>query len=293
MYCPDCGNEISDQAGFCNSCGGKLDSGEAPQAPLIPTASSKPPFNKKLLLVLVALLVAAAAGAGAYYFVYMGEKPGETVKLYYQAIGAKDCEAIIEYSSSGSVSDFSQSRTAAIEDCKTYITPIQNAAGFHELPEITIEDETVSGEKATVEFSVVAPNSNGGRDNRRTAKLLKEDGIWKIDEELFNRKDSPSATVILFMEAARDKDCEAMVATFAFELFYESGISKEALVDECKRDAGIGGEVIDYKILQESIDGDKAEVEVEATTDTDGAQSTASDTLTLNLIRGEWKISLL
>ena len=104
----------------------------------------------------------------------------------------------------------------------------------------------------------------------------------------------PSAAVEGFINAAKDKDCEKMIDYIDLAAFETQGvtINKQELVDACKAESALG-EVVSYKILEETVDGDKATVKVEVTTKEDGQENTESDTLQLNKRDGEWKISTL
>jgi len=104
----------------------------------------------------------------------------------------------------------------------------------------------------------------------------------------------PKAAVDGFMGAAKDKNCEKMIDYIDLKGFETSGvtINKEELVEACKAESALG-EVVSYKILEETADGDKATVKVEVTTKENGNEKTESDTLKLTKRDGEWKISTL
>ncbi|MHB9111319.1 MAG: Rv0361 family membrane protein [Thermoleophilia bacterium] len=104
----------------------------------------------------------------------------------------------------------------------------------------------------------------------------------------------PKAAVEDFMGAAKDKDCEKMIDLIDLSALETSGVAidKQELVDACKAESALG-EIVSYKILEETVDGDKATVKVEVTTKENGNEQTESDTLQLNKRDGEWKISTL
>lgn len=104
----------------------------------------------------------------------------------------------------------------------------------------------------------------------------------------------PSAAVEGFIGAAKDKDCEKMIDYIDLTAFETSGvtINKQELVDACKAESALG-EIVSYKILEETVDGDKATVKVEVTTKENDKEQTESDTLQLNKRDGEWKISTM
>lgn len=103
----------------------------------------------------------------------------------------------------------------------------------------------------------------------------------------------PSATVEGFMEAAKDKDCSKMVDYLDIESFQAPGVSitREELISMCE-ESGMD-EIVSYKVIEEKIDGDKAEVKVEATGKADGDEETATNTLNLVKRGDEWKLSTL
>lgn len=104
----------------------------------------------------------------------------------------------------------------------------------------------------------------------------------------------PTTAVEGFMSAAQSKDCDKMIDYIDLKAFETSGvtINKQELVDACKAESGLG-DVSSYKVLEEKVDGDKAEVKVEVTTKENGEDKTQSDTLKVNKIDGEWKISTI
>ncbi|MDO8736262.1 MAG: DUF4878 domain-containing protein [Thermoleophilia bacterium] len=104
----------------------------------------------------------------------------------------------------------------------------------------------------------------------------------------------PTAAVESFMKAAQDKDCETMIDYIDLSSLETSGvtINKEELVQACKSESALG-DVVSYKVLEEKINGDTAEVKVEVTSKEDGAEKTESDTLKLNQRDGKWLISTL
>jgi preprotein translocase subunit SecF len=99
------------------------------------------------------------------------------------------------------------------------------------------------------------------------------------------------AAVKSFMDASKDKDCEKAVKYIDLdsEEMQQLGVTEEALVASCKQSMD-QGEVVSYKINSVTEEGDTATAEVEATTKTDGEEST--DTTTFQLVKkdGEWKI---
>jgi hypothetical protein len=104
----------------------------------------------------------------------------------------------------------------------------------------------------------------------------------------------PKAAVENFMEAAKDKDCEKMVDLMDLSAFEAAGLSqgKEEIIQSCKDESGIG-DLVSYKITDEKTEGDIATVTVEVTTKEDGTENTETDTLTVNKINGEWKVSFI
>lgn len=104
----------------------------------------------------------------------------------------------------------------------------------------------------------------------------------------------PSAAVEDFMGAAKSKDCDKMVDFLDMKAFESSGITinRDELVESCKAESGIG-DVVSYKILEEKVDGDSAEIKVEVTTKEGEEETTESDTLKLIKRDGEWKIATL
>jgi len=102
----------------------------------------------------------------------------------------------------------------------------------------------------------------------------------------------PKSAVESFLNAAKDKDCEKMINLMDLSAMESSGVlNKDQLIESCKQESGLGN-VSSYKILEETTDGDKGTVKVEVTTNENGTEKTESDTLTVNKINGEWKISL-
>ena len=99
------------------------------------------------------------------------------------------------------------------------------------------------------------------------------------------------AAVQDFMNASKDKDCDKMVGYIDLDApeFSGLGVTKEALVASCKDSMDVG-EVVSYKIVSVTEDGDTATAEIEATTKTDGEENT--DTTTFKLVKkdGEWKV---
>lgn len=104
----------------------------------------------------------------------------------------------------------------------------------------------------------------------------------------------PTAAVEDFMGAAKDKNCDKMIDLIDLKGFETSGVTidKQELVDACKAESALG-EIVSYKILEETIDGDKATVKVEVTTKENGNEQTDSDTLQLTNRDGQWLISTL
>lgn len=113
-------------------------------------------------------------------------------------------------------------------------------------------------------------------------------------------EDGPEDVVKSFLEAGKDKDCEAMVdlmdlsidEAMAEELGIDTADFKDQMIEACKADAETGGEIVDYEIGEATIDGDTAEVEASVTTEIDGEESTEEDTLKLIKVDGDWKITL-
>ncbi len=103
----------------------------------------------------------------------------------------------------------------------------------------------------------------------------------------------PKAAVTGVMDAAKAKDCEKLVDYIDLESLKELGgeVTKEMLVSSCK-ESGMD-DVVSYNILEENIDGDKAEVKVEVTAKQNGQEQTVTDTLTLINRNGEWKLTTL
>lgn len=104
----------------------------------------------------------------------------------------------------------------------------------------------------------------------------------------------PKAAVEDFMAAAKDKNCEKMVDLMDLKSVESAGaaINRDELIQSCKAESGLG-DVVSYKILEEKTDGDKSEIKIEVTTKENDKESTETDTLPVNKIDGEWKISLL
>ncbi len=102
----------------------------------------------------------------------------------------------------------------------------------------------------------------------------------------------PQAAVEDFMNAAKAKDCEKMVDLLDLDApeFQGLGMNKEALVEACKQDAEAGGEVVSFKVLEESVDGDTATVKVEVTTKVEGQESTETSTIKLTKRDDGWKL---
>lgn len=112
--------------------------------------------------------------------------------------------------------------------------------------------------------------------------------------------DSPEAAMEDFMQASKDKDCEKAVDLIdlsSVESMLEgTGMSmddmKNGLVEECKASSD-ETEIVDYKVGDAEMDGeDKATVEVEATTKSNGEETTDKETFSLIKIDGEWKIDI-
>lgn len=97
-----------------------------------------------------------------------------------------------------------------------------------------------------------------------------------------------------WMDATKDKDCEKAIGFMDLDVpeLEEFGITKEAMIEQCEADMGDGDdlEVVSYKVTEEEVDGDTAEVTVEATIKENGEEST--DTQTFSMIKkdGDWKI---
>jgi hypothetical protein len=104
----------------------------------------------------------------------------------------------------------------------------------------------------------------------------------------------PTAAVEDFMGAAKDKNCDKMIDLIDLKGFETSGVTidKQELVDACKAESDLG-DIVSYKILEETIDGDKATVKIEVTTKENGNEQTDSDTLQLTNRDGQWLISTL
>ncbi len=103
----------------------------------------------------------------------------------------------------------------------------------------------------------------------------------------------PKAAVDGFMKAANDKDCEKMIDYIDLSPMQAQGVpfSKDDLIQSCKDEGGLG-EVGSYNIIEEKINGDKAEVKVEMTVKENGTDQTRTDTINLIQIDGQWKVSL-
>jgi len=113
-------------------------------------------------------------------------------------------------------------------------------------------------------------------------------------------EDGPSAAVEAFMKASKDKDCETAVDLIDLssleEMLGATGMSmddmKAGLVEECKASSE-DDEIVDYKIGEETMDGeDKATVEVEATVKSGDEETTETETFHLIKKDGEWKIDI-
>ena len=111
---------------------------------------------------------------------------------------------------------------------------------------------------------------------------------------LFRSSSGPTAAVEDFMGAAKDKDCDKMIDLIDLKGFETTGVTidKQELVDACKAESDLG-DIVSYKILEETIDGDKATVKIEVTTKENGNEQTESDTLQLTNRDGQWLISTL
>lgn len=103
---------------------------------------------------------------------------------------------------------------------------------------------------------------------------------------------SAGAAMEDFLKAAQNKDCEKMVDMMDLSAITQmQSVSRDQLVESCKSESA-SGEILSYKILEEKVEGDKAEVKVEVTTKSEGQEDTESDSFTLNKKDGAWKISL-
>jgi len=105
----------------------------------------------------------------------------------------------------------------------------------------------------------------------------------------------PSSAVESFIKAAQDKDCNKMVDLMDLQAVEEQGATnvREELVASCQQEANSSGEIVSYKIVEEKIEGDKAEVKIEVTTKENGEEKTDNDTLTVFQRDGEWKVSFM
>lgn len=103
----------------------------------------------------------------------------------------------------------------------------------------------------------------------------------------------PTAAVEDFMKATQDKNCQKMIDAMDFKAAEEAGIPnlKDELVKACEEEKDSGGELVSYKILEETINGDSATVKVEATTKNNDQEKTESTTLNLVQRDGKWLIS--
>lgn len=102
-----------------------------------------------------------------------------------------------------------------------------------------------------------------------------------------------TAAVEGFMKAAQDKNCSQMIDFMDLKAAEAQGtVNKDELIKACEAQQGLG-DVVSYKILEESVDGDKAQVKVEVTTKENGEEKTQSDTLNVMQVDGDWKISIL
>jgi hypothetical protein len=98
----------------------------------------------------------------------------------------------------------------------------------------------------------------------------------------------PASTVEGFIETLKGKDCEKAVNFIDLE---GVGASGKEVVKNCKETID-ESEIVSYKVLDEKIDGDKAEVKVETVTKSNDGKDTSTFTINVVNKNGEWKISL-
>lgn len=103
----------------------------------------------------------------------------------------------------------------------------------------------------------------------------------------------PKTTVDGFMKATKGKDCEKIFDYIDLSPLQSQNLpySKDDLIKSCKDEGGLG-DISGYNITEEKVEGDKAEVKVEVTTNENGTDQTKTDTVNLIQIDGQWKISL-
>ncbi len=101
---------------------------------------------------------------------------------------------------------------------------------------------------------------------------------------------NPSAVVDKFMQAQKDKDCEKQAELIDVQAPELGGaVTRESLVKNCQETAD-EVEVIDYKVLEEEIDGDTARVKAEVTLKIGEDEQTQTGTITLHKRGDSWKI---
>jgi hypothetical protein len=99
-----------------------------------------------------------------------GPTPEETVRTYLDAGGKKDCETVMEVSTERYWSQGGkQTREEALANCTSGQVP--NAS----LSEVN----TTGGDDAA---TVTAKLTINGQTGNAEFKLLKEDGVWKVDD---------------------------------------------------------------------------------------------------------------
>ncbi|MBR1687891.1 MAG: DUF4878 domain-containing protein [Prevotella sp.] len=99
---------------------------------------------------------------------------------------------------------------------------------------------------------------------------------------------TPSAVATKAMECAMQKDYKGLVDLF--DIPEEKAAEKEQLVQLFEQKGSSAPKVESFKVLDETIDGDKAVVKMEVT-DKDGKTDTSDMKLVKN-DKGEWKLDM-
>ena len=102
----------------------------------------------------------------------------------------------------------------------------------------------------------------------------------------------PSAAIDSFVKASQAKDCEKIVNLLDYSEYEKQGavINRDDEIQNCKEHPESIEDIVSYKIVEEKVDGDTAQVKVETTTRVNGQEQTETVQLNLKNNGGTWQL---
>ncbi|MGQ9619126.1 MAG: zinc-ribbon domain-containing protein [Candidatus Aminicenantia bacterium] len=178
MFCSHCGEKIDQESVFCPNCGKKVE-GVSPAHPPKKKGARQVVIIGTLAVFLIGLV------SGGYILFFKADPPEKVVIRALKALEKGDAEESLKFFSERLKREIQreiqrEARASGIsleEAIKEAAEEIRK--GGKGIKEIKIKKKNTMGREAVVEFSMIFLN---GHIEKGLAKLIKENGKWKIKE---------------------------------------------------------------------------------------------------------------